>query len=166
VDWTPTRSTPNAMLPQSSLIFYEPIAKVGTGCTLGVTGANPASSAYDPAARPADAQIADFTNDRGDTVKGDASTGTRHGRQRRVPGVELPTSIRTGPALEPVGASERVERKAGTGSLAPRHRGIAFNRIPARGFRCQRSCCGLSSLRMVSWPTTTTTTMSFWLLSR
>ncbi|MET0165924.1 MAG: DUF6351 family protein, partial [Vicinamibacterales bacterium] len=49
--------------------YYYPMTKVGTGCTLTITGANPCFIAYDPAARPADANIADFTNDRGDTVK-------------------------------------------------------------------------------------------------
>ena len=51
------------------MYYYQPKTKVGTGCTLGITGANPCFVAYDPASRPADAQIADFTNDRGDTVK-------------------------------------------------------------------------------------------------
>lgn len=55
--------------PATFTYYYEPVAKVGTGCTLGITGANPCFVAYDPAARPADAQIADFTNDRGDVVK-------------------------------------------------------------------------------------------------
>jgi hypothetical protein len=36
---------------------------------LGITGANPCFVQYDPATRPADDQIANFTNDRGDTVK-------------------------------------------------------------------------------------------------
>jgi hypothetical protein len=49
--------------------YYYPAAKVGTGCTLAITGANPCFVAYNPASRPADADIANFTNDRGDTVK-------------------------------------------------------------------------------------------------
>src|SRR5206468_3794489 len=49
--------------------YYYPAAKVGTGCTLTITGANPCFVAYSPASRPADADIANFTNDRGDTVK-------------------------------------------------------------------------------------------------
>lgn len=49
--------------------FYEPASKVNTGCTLTTTGANPCFVAYDPASRPADSAIADFTNDRGDKVK-------------------------------------------------------------------------------------------------
>ena len=49
--------------------YYYPAAKVGTGCTLTITGANPCFVAYSPASRPADTDIADFTNDRGDTVK-------------------------------------------------------------------------------------------------
>ena len=55
--------------PTQFSYYYYPAAKVGTGCTLTITGANPCFVAYNPAARPADADIADFTNDRGDTVK-------------------------------------------------------------------------------------------------
>ena len=55
--------------PTKFTYYYQPIAKVGTGCTLGITGANPCFVVYDPAARPADALIADFTNDRGAKVK-------------------------------------------------------------------------------------------------
>ncbi len=55
--------------PAKFTYYYQPIAKVGTGCTYTTTGANPCFVAYDPAARPADAAIADFTNDRGDKVK-------------------------------------------------------------------------------------------------
>jgi hypothetical protein len=55
--------------PAKFTYYYQPIAKVGTGCTLTTTGANPCFVAYDPAARPADTAIADFTNDRGDKVK-------------------------------------------------------------------------------------------------
>lgn len=55
--------------PTQFFYYYYPIAKVGTGCTLTITGANPCFVAYDPASRPPDATIADFTNDRGDTVK-------------------------------------------------------------------------------------------------
>jgi hypothetical protein len=55
------------------LYYYQPKAREGTGCTFTITGANPCFVAYpvinDPATRPADADIADFTNDRGDTVK-------------------------------------------------------------------------------------------------
>ncbi len=55
--------------PAKYTYYYEPIAKVGTGCTLTITGTNPCFVAYDPASRPADSAIADFTNDRGDKVK-------------------------------------------------------------------------------------------------
>src|SRR5947207_15918589 len=55
--------------PTQFSYYYFPKAKVGTGCTLTITGANPCFVSYDPAARPADADIADFTNDRGNTVK-------------------------------------------------------------------------------------------------
>jgi hypothetical protein len=55
--------------PIDYLYYYQPQSKVGTGCTLGIAGANPCFVAYDPANRPADSDIANFTNDRGDTVK-------------------------------------------------------------------------------------------------
>lgn len=55
--------------PVKYTYYYEPIAKIGSGCAVGIVGANPCFVAYDPAARPADSQIADFTNDRGDKVK-------------------------------------------------------------------------------------------------
>jgi len=55
--------------PTDYLYYYYPAAKVGTGCTLTVTGANPCFVAYNPASRPADADIANFTNDRGVTVE-------------------------------------------------------------------------------------------------
>ncbi|HZP85278.1 MAG TPA: DUF6351 family protein [Burkholderiales bacterium] len=55
------------------LYYYQPKATEGTSCTLTITGTNPCFKPYpvvnDPATRPADADIADFTNDRGDTVK-------------------------------------------------------------------------------------------------
>src|SRR5438105_3187709 len=54
--------------PTQFSYYYFPKAKAGTSCTLTITGANPCFVAYDPAARPMDADIADFTNDRGDTV--------------------------------------------------------------------------------------------------
>src|SRR5438876_10697344 len=55
--------------PTDFFYYYQPVSKVGTGCTLTITGANPCFVAYDPAHRPVDADIANFTNDRGDTVK-------------------------------------------------------------------------------------------------
>jgi Tannase-like family of unknown function (DUF6351) len=59
--------------PPTYSYYYQPIAKVGTGCTFTLTGANPCFVAFptlnDPSSRPADAAIADFTNDRGDTAK-------------------------------------------------------------------------------------------------
>jgi hypothetical protein len=51
------------------LYYYQPASKVGSGCTLAITGANPCFVVYDPASRPADVDIATFTNDRGDSVK-------------------------------------------------------------------------------------------------
>lgn len=55
------------------LYYYQPKAREGTACTFTITGTNRCFEPYpvvnDPATRPADADIADFTNDRGDTVK-------------------------------------------------------------------------------------------------
>jgi uncharacterized tannase-like protein DUF6351 len=67
LDADPTDAKCNG--PAKFTYYYEAKALQGSSCTLGITGANPCFVAYDPAARPADAQIADFTNDRGDTVK-------------------------------------------------------------------------------------------------
>lgn len=55
--------------PTKFTYYYEPAAKVGTGCTLGITGPNPCFVEYNVASRPADASIADFTNDRALTSK-------------------------------------------------------------------------------------------------
>jgi hypothetical protein len=49
------------------LYYYQPADR--TTCTIGITGANPCFVQFDPANRPADDQIANFTNDRGATVK-------------------------------------------------------------------------------------------------
>ncbi|HZN85720.1 MAG TPA: DUF6351 family protein [Burkholderiales bacterium] len=53
--------------------YYQPKAREGTACTFTNTGANRCFEPYpaieDPATRPLDADIADFTNDRGVTVK-------------------------------------------------------------------------------------------------
>jgi len=53
--------------------YYQPKAKEGTACTFTITGADPCFLPYpvlsDPATRPANADIADFANDRGATVK-------------------------------------------------------------------------------------------------
>lgn len=51
------------------IYYYQPKAKQGTACTYETTGADPCFVEYDPAARPADIQIADFTNDRGVVAK-------------------------------------------------------------------------------------------------
>ena len=56
--------------PSKLTFFYQPKALEGGGCTF--TTPNTAGSCfqtYDPANPPADGDIADFTNDRGDTVK-------------------------------------------------------------------------------------------------
>ena len=55
------------------LYYYQPKATEGTACTFTITGANPCFVPYplidNPASRPGDDEIANFTNDRGDTVK-------------------------------------------------------------------------------------------------
>jgi Tannase-like family of unknown function (DUF6351) len=71
LDSDPTDANCNA--PPKFLYYYQPIA-TPTTCTLGIAPtANPCFVAFtspsDPATRPADAAIADFTNDRGDKVK-------------------------------------------------------------------------------------------------
>lgn len=49
--------------------YYYRKAGAPPNCTFGVTGGNACYTQYDPTAMPDDAEIADFTNDRGDTVK-------------------------------------------------------------------------------------------------
>jgi len=49
--------------------FYYRKAAAPANCTFGVTGASACYTQYDPAAMPADAEIAGLTNDRGATVK-------------------------------------------------------------------------------------------------
>jgi hypothetical protein len=49
--------------------FYQPKEKEGTACTFTTPSATSCLIAYDPLAPPAAADIANFTNDRGDTVK-------------------------------------------------------------------------------------------------
>jgi hypothetical protein len=49
--------------------YYYRKASAPADCTFGVTGANACYTQYDPAAMPADADIAALTNDRGATVK-------------------------------------------------------------------------------------------------
>lgn len=67
LDADPVDSKCNA--PTKFIHYYQPKAKEGTACTFGTTGADPCFVEYDPAARPADNQIADFTNDRGVVAK-------------------------------------------------------------------------------------------------
>ena len=55
--------------PSKFTYYYQPKAKQGSACTFTLTGADPCFVPYDLAAPPARADIADFTNDRGDTVK-------------------------------------------------------------------------------------------------
>jgi len=49
--------------------FYQPKAKEGSSCFVTNTGSDPCFVAYDTSNPPADADVANFTNDRGDTVK-------------------------------------------------------------------------------------------------
>jgi Tannase-like family of unknown function (DUF6351) len=59
--------------PPTYSYYYQPKALEGTSCTFTITGTSPCFVAFptlsDPSTRPADAAIANFTNDRGDTVK-------------------------------------------------------------------------------------------------
>lgn len=55
--------------PPTLAFFYQPKAKEGTTCTFTTTGSNPCFQAYDVNNPPLPADIANFTNDRGDTVK-------------------------------------------------------------------------------------------------
>jgi len=55
--------------PPTYTYFYQPVALQGSNCTFTTTGANACFTAYDPASRPVNSAIADFTNDRGVTVK-------------------------------------------------------------------------------------------------
>jgi hypothetical protein len=55
--------------PSKFTYYYQPKAKEGSACTFTIAGADPCFVVYDPASPPARADIADFTNDRGDTVK-------------------------------------------------------------------------------------------------
>jgi hypothetical protein len=67
LDSDPTDDQCNA--PAKFIYYYEPQAKQGSGCTLTISGANPCFVEYQPAARPSNAEIADFTNDRGVVAK-------------------------------------------------------------------------------------------------
>src|SRR2546427_16139 len=49
--------------------YYMPKSRQGSACTPATTSTAPCHLAFDPSQRPADSEIADFTNDRGDTVK-------------------------------------------------------------------------------------------------
>jgi hypothetical protein len=59
--------------PPTYTYYYQPIAQQGSGCTFTITGGNACFVTYptpgDPSTRPANVAIANFTNDRGDTVK-------------------------------------------------------------------------------------------------
>lgn len=55
--------------PSKFTYFYQPKALEGSSCVFAVSGANACFIPYDIAARPSDAAIADFTNDRGVTAK-------------------------------------------------------------------------------------------------
>ena len=83
------------------LYYYEPVSKVGTGCTLGITGSNPCFVAYDPTSRPADSTIAD----------GQEDVATREGNHqpRDLSG---PHILRPRAAVGPLGTTARLERQA------------------------------------------------------
>lgn len=55
--------------PSKFTYYYQPKAKEGSVCTFTIAGADPCFVPYDLASPPARADIADFTNDRGATVK-------------------------------------------------------------------------------------------------
>src|SRR6266446_752856 len=59
--------------PPTYSYYYQPKALEGTSCTFTIAGASPCFVAFptlnNPSTRPADAAIADFTNDRGGTAK-------------------------------------------------------------------------------------------------
>ena len=67
LDQNPVDATCNA--PTKFTFFYQPKARQGGTCTFTTSGTDPCFVPYDPANAPARADIADFTNDRGDTVK-------------------------------------------------------------------------------------------------
>ena len=55
--------------PSKFTYYYQPKAKEGSACTFTIAGADPCFVPYSLATPPARGDIADFTNDRGDTVK-------------------------------------------------------------------------------------------------
>jgi hypothetical protein len=55
--------------PPTYTYYYQPVALQGSSCNFNISGTNPCFTAYNPLSRPADSAIADFTNDRGVTVK-------------------------------------------------------------------------------------------------
>jgi len=55
--------------PSKFTYFYQPKAREGSACTFTIAGADPCFVPYDLASPPARADIANFTNDRGATVK-------------------------------------------------------------------------------------------------
>lgn len=55
--------------PSKVTYYYQPKAKQGSACTFTIAGVDPCFVPYNLSAPPAGADIAEFTNDRGDTVK-------------------------------------------------------------------------------------------------
>ena len=105
-------STLSAIHRPTILYYYQPKAKEGTACTFTITGANPCFGLpviNDPASRPADADIADFTNDRGDTVEEPASDREGHDQPEPLPARHL---LRSRSAVGSVGAAEGLERQS------------------------------------------------------
>ena len=60
---------PKCNAPSKFSFYYQPKAKQGSACTFTVAGADPCFVPYDPANAPPRSEIADFMNDRGETVK-------------------------------------------------------------------------------------------------
>ena len=55
--------------PPTYTYFYQPVALQGSNCVFATSGTNACFTAYTPGSRPPDSAIANFTNDRGVTVK-------------------------------------------------------------------------------------------------
>jgi len=101
--------------PATFTYYYEPVAKVGTGCTLGITGANPCFVAYDPAARPADrARV--LRAARGEVHRGRAVQVVRD--RRRLPQQRRAAGTRSVPV--PTGRTAALAGTLRTGHLTTR----------------------------------------------
>ena len=130
--------------PPTYTYFYQPVALQGSNCTFATSGANACFTAYaGPASRPADSAIANFTNDRGDTVKS---------LIRVERGIDQPHDLHAGDLLRParrqhaVGAAEGLERQAGV-AIRPQRRGQPLRanagEKPVRRLGRSRAAAGL-----------------------